>query len=213
MSVPPPGEGGESTGPYSPAEILRIHGQITLVCLFEGLNSQDTKEIAQNIWVTLLEKGLPGEAPAAARIRSFTRNFILRHRRQRRRLRFRETISLEDVPESSQPRVAPASVDSKVDLDRVRASLPEKEGRLLDLIRRGHKLWAAEALLEIPEGSRAYVAKRLVELARRKLGTGNLSLPTARTHFHRTARGTPKNPAARAKEEHRDGFDPTGRER
>jgi DNA-directed RNA polymerase specialized sigma24 family protein len=62
-------------------------------------------------------------------------------------------------------------------LDRIALVLPNRERKLLALIRHGYTLTEASKLLRIPSGSRDYCQNRLVSHARRELRRRRLRSP------------------------------------
>lgn len=154
--------------PCSDSDIGRISEVVLRLCLARGLPRPQAEDVVQEVWVWLLRAGLPPHARSPAWIAAVAANFVLRWRRASAVRRRREVSGLDRVEEPlSHPDFSGLEADEI--LDRVARVLPETERKLLLLIRQGHSLARAAAILKIPRGSRSYHHHRLLEFARREL--------------------------------------------
>jgi len=148
--------------------ISESYSRILTSCIYAGLRQSEADDIAQDIWLWLLRQGTPVLVVSMPWLSGVARNFILRYRRRSFRQKTREGRPLDTAPEPQTAETLPELEASEL-LDRVAAAVPEIEGRLLALIRRGHSLAEAARLLGIPRGSRAYYHQRLITCGRREL--------------------------------------------
>ncbi len=155
---------------YSEAAAAEIYSQILRVCLKAGIGRAESEDVAQDIWTWLLRTGSPPLALTAPWLSAVAQNYVLRFRRRSGRLRNREGVAIDAIPEP-----VCSSDTSRLEgnelLDRVAAVLPQPERNLLALIRSGHTVAGAAEILGIPRGSRAYHRARLVRLARDEMRT------------------------------------------
>jgi DNA-directed RNA polymerase specialized sigma24 family protein len=158
------------------------HEQISLVyhwiwtaCADAGLSRSDAQDVAQDLWLWLLTVNKLALASEKQWLSAVTQNFIRRRYRQLSRQRLREGTPISyDIAFTDQRQ----RIESNEMLTRFSRVLPEKERRILMLIRAGYTVAEAARALRIPRGSRAYFGDRLVELARRKIGArANHSIP------------------------------------
>jgi DNA-directed RNA polymerase specialized sigma24 family protein len=149
-------------------EVLRIYDQIARACRHAGLRSPDAADVAQDVWEWLLRTNNLQLAQEIPWLGAVAQNFIRRFWRRSHRRSFREGASLISTAE---PRCRDSAVglEGKEVLDRVSGALPERERKLLTLIRCGYTLAEAARVLKIPRGSRAYHGGRLVDYARREM--------------------------------------------
>jgi DNA-directed RNA polymerase specialized sigma24 family protein len=132
------------------------------------LSPADSEDLAQDIWMWMLRVGVPIAMIATPWLKAVVHNYILRFRRRDYSHRVREGRPLETVPEPAAGQQE-GLLESNELLDRVAALLPERERRLLALIRRGYSLPEASRVLGIPAGSRDYYQGRIVAYARRAM--------------------------------------------
>jgi len=162
----PTSAGPSTTRPlYSDEAALGIYATILRVCLKAGIPRAESEDIAQDIWTWLLASGTPTLALTAPWLSAVAQNYVLRYRRRTGRLRIREGVAIETIPEPGCPAEV-SRVEGREILDRTAAVLPPIERRLLELVRRGHSFAQAAEMLGIPRGSRAYHRARLVRVAR-----------------------------------------------
>ncbi len=171
-----PDEPEENGGPYAPETILRIYGQIRKACLFAGLSAPDAEDVAQEIWLFLLAGGSKVAVQAAPWIRCVAQNFIKRYWRRKSLSRRREGASLEELEEARSADCSRVGTEENDLLRRLEEALPALERRILTLVRSGHTVWEAGAILGIPAGSRTHFGVRLVRCARRLLKARQLRL-------------------------------------
>ncbi len=137
-------------------------------CLSAGLAPSEADDIAQDIWLWLLQEGSLIREVSVPWLAAVARNFVLRYRRRKYRRSTLEGCSLDACPEPRTQEVLP-ELEVEDLLDRVAAALPETERRMLALIRSGHSLADSGRLLGVPRGSQGYYQRRLVACARREL--------------------------------------------
>lgn len=153
---------------YSEEAAIEIYTQILRVCFKAGLGRAESEDVAQDIWTWLLRTGSPTLALTAPWLSAVAQNYVLRYRRRAGRLRVREGIAIDAIPEPGCPGEA-SRLESREVLDRMAAVLPRIERRLLALIRNGHTFAKAAEMVGIPRGSRAYYRARLVRFAREEM--------------------------------------------
>jgi DNA-directed RNA polymerase specialized sigma24 family protein len=154
---------------YSEEAAVEIYSQILRVCLKAGLGRAEAEDIAQDIWTWLLRSGSPSLARTAPWLSAVAQNYVLRFRRRAGRLRAREGVAIDAIPEPGCPGDAPARLEAREVLDRMAAILPQTERHLLALMRDGHTLASAARILGVPRGSRAFHRARLVRAAREEM--------------------------------------------
>ena len=150
---------------YSEEAAAQIYSRSLRVCVKAGLGRAESEDIAQDVWTWLLRTESPCLALTTPWLSAVAQNFVLRYRRRSGRLRAREGVAIDAIPEPGHPGDA-RRLESREVLDRIAAALPPIERRLLALIRAGHTLADAARLLGIPRGSRAFHRARLVQAAR-----------------------------------------------
>jgi DNA-directed RNA polymerase specialized sigma24 family protein len=163
--------GGEPDG-----WIRESYSRILASCVCAGLAPSEAEDIAQDIWLWLLQQ--PKTVPMSSKpwLGAVARNFIFRYRRRKYLHYAREGRPLDEAPEPRAPEALPKLETSEL-LDRVAAAAPDLEQRMLALIRGGYTLAESARLLGIPRGSRAYHHGRLVAFARHELGwTSNVPI-------------------------------------
>ncbi len=163
-----PSESSDARLHYSEEAALEIYSQILRVCLKAGLGRAESEDVAQDIWTWLLRTGSPTLALTAPWISAVAQNYVLRFRRREGRLRLREGVAIDAIPEPGCPGDT-ARLEGREVLDRMAAVLPRTERSLLALIRNGHTFARAAERLGIPRGSRAYYHARLVRFAREEM--------------------------------------------
>jgi len=163
---PRPRIDGDGT-PYSETAVGLIYARILRVCQRAGLPIADSEDLAQDVWEWLLRRNCPTAALAAPWLAAVVHNHLLRYRRYHGRLRAREGVRLDAVPEPGVS-VDTSDLESSDFLDQIATMLPLTERNLLLLLRKGHTLARAADLIGIPRGSRAYYSARLVTLARQR---------------------------------------------
>lgn len=163
---------------YPDQAIRDSFGRITKACLCAGLSLTDAEDLAQDIWMWILRTRAPISLVATPWLREVVHNYVRRFRQRSHYHLVREGQPLEAAPEprSWQPE---ARAEASELLDRVASLLPERERKLLVLIRRGYTLSEASRLLGIPPGSRDYRLGRVIACARRELRRKTV-LPTKR---------------------------------
>lgn len=159
-------------GALSTDEVLRVYDQIGRACAHAGLRFPDAEEVAQDIWEWLLRTNNVALAEEVPWLGAVAQNFIRRSWRRSHRHRFREGTPLDGTREPPTQQLI-REVETNDVFDRISATLPQRERRLLILIRSGHTLAEAARMLKIPRGSRAYYGRRLVEFARRQMQLRN----------------------------------------
>jgi len=168
VDAPPRKDSRDRSEAY-PEEAIRVsYGRITRACVCAGLSPMDADDVAQDIWMWMLRLGVPIAMVATPWLKGVVHNYVLRFRRKSYCRLVREGQPLEAAPEprASQPE---GRLESNDLLDRVASLLPERERKLLELIRRGYTLPEASRLLGIPPGSRDYCQGRVIACARREL--------------------------------------------
>lgn len=155
---------------YSEDAAAEIYSQILRVCLKAGIGRAESEDVAQDIWTWLLRTGSPTLALTAPWLTAVAQNYVLRFRRRSGRLRIREGVAIDAIPEP-ECSADTSRLEGNEVLDRVAAVLPQLERNLLALIRNGYTVAGAAEILGIPRGSRAYYSARLVRLARDEMRT------------------------------------------
>lgn len=151
--------------PYTDSAVAAIYSRVLHTCLASGLGMAESEDVAQDIWEWLLRMGSPVLALTAPWLGAVVHNHVLRYRRRAARLKAREGVCIEAVPEPGSL-LDTSGLEANEMLDRIASVLPKTERNLLTLIRKGHTLAKAAELLGIPRGSRAYYGGRLISLAR-----------------------------------------------
>jgi DNA-directed RNA polymerase specialized sigma24 family protein len=148
--TPPLGETSVATtfAPAAYARILRI-------CRFERLAISDAEDIAQDIWVWLIESGRSTEATSPRWLGAVTINYLRRRRRARSRRAARESHA------ARRPGAEFVDLETRLSFDEIERSLPRVEANLLRLVRGGSTFAEASRRLNIPRGSSDYYRKLL----------------------------------------------------
>lgn len=147
---------------------LRISGRITRACIHAGLAPADAEDVAQDIWEWLLRTGNVSLAQEIPWLGAVAQNYIRRFWRRSFRRSIRERAALVSAGQARFDEPA-KGLESKEVLDRLSAALPDRERKLLTLIRSGYSLAEAARALKIPRGSRSYYGDRLIDYARREV--------------------------------------------
>jgi DNA-directed RNA polymerase specialized sigma24 family protein len=147
---------------------LAITRRITRACLHAGLRPPDAEDVAQDIWEWLLRTGNVALAQEIPWLGAVAQNYIRRFWRRSFRQSVRERAALVGPPQQRFDEPA-KGLESKEVLDRVSAALPDRERKLLTLIRNGYSLAEAARALKIPRGSRSYYGGRVIAYARREV--------------------------------------------
>jgi DNA-directed RNA polymerase specialized sigma24 family protein len=168
----------QESGTLPAEQVLRIYDQIARACRHAGLRSPDAEDVAQDVWEWLLRTNNLALAQQIPWVGAVAQNFIRRFWRRSHRRSQREGASLVSAmePRSREPALG---LEGKEVLDRISTALPDRERKLLTLIRCGYTLAEAARVLRIPRGSRAYHGGRLIEYARREI---RRSAPSVRGH-------------------------------
>ncbi|MEP6769955.1 MAG: hypothetical protein ABJC61_14880 [Acidobacteriota bacterium] len=153
---------------YSEDAAAEICSQLLRVCLKSGIGRAESEDVSQDIWTWLLRTGSPTLALTAPWLSAVAQNYVLRFRRRSGRLRIREGVPIDAIPEPVCSADTSRLEGDEV-LDRVAAVLPQPERDLLALIRSGHTVARAAEILGIPRGSRAYYRARLVRRAQEEM--------------------------------------------
>lgn len=167
---PLPSKSADERASYSEESAVEIYSQIVRVCLKAGLGRAESEDVAQDIWTWLLRTGSPTLALTVPWLSAVAQNYVLRFRRRAGRLRVREGVAIEAIPDPRYPGDA-SELESREVLERMAAALPRTERNLLALIRDGHTFAKAAEMLGIPRGSGAYYRARLVRFAREEIAT------------------------------------------
>lgn len=144
---PQPGS-SETIAQTAYARILRI-------CGFAGLPVPDAEDVAQDIWVWLIETGRLGDASSLHWLGAVTINYVRRYRRARSRRTARESQALDGR------RPGDLDIETRISFDEIERCLPGLEASLLRLVRRGSTFAEASRRLQIPRGSSDYYRKLL----------------------------------------------------
>lgn len=147
---------------------LAISRRITRACLHAGLRPPDAEDVAQDIWEWLLRTGNVALAKEIPWLGAVAQNYIRRFWRRSFRQSVREQAALLN-PGQQRPAEPAEGLEAKDVLDRVSAALPDRERKLLTLIRNGYSLAEAARALKIPRGSRSYYGGRVIAYARREV--------------------------------------------
>lgn len=134
-----------------------IYSTIALACRYAGLKSPDSDDVAQDILVWLLESGRLESKACAPWLIGVAMNFIRRHRR-----RVSRRAASERAARCGSEQLDPdPALDALVFLDELQSRSPQRDRRLLTLMRDGWTLTEAARLTGIPEGSRQFYLRRL----------------------------------------------------
>jgi DNA-directed RNA polymerase specialized sigma24 family protein len=150
------GEPLDALAPAAYARILRI-------CRFERLPASDAEDVAQDIWVWLIESGRSQEATSPRWLAAVTINYVRRRRRDGWRRAAREN--------DAAGRRGSESIDPETlfSFDEMERRLPRLEARLLRLVREGATFAEASRRLSIPRGSSDYYRKMLYRQIAKRL--------------------------------------------
>lgn len=136
------------------------------MCSRAGLSPSDSLDLIQDVWVWLLKERRTHLALEAPWLSAVFHNFVRRRYRQTSRLAAREGSPLTSEPTA--PTDLPRIERDEV-LGLLSVRLPGTQRRLLALIRLGYTVAEATRILKIPRGTAAYLTRKLVERARRRL--------------------------------------------
>lgn len=159
--------GGFAEAPLSRNEIVLASRQIAAACTRAGLPRSDVEDLVQDGWAWLIADQKTSLAREPRWLGVVSANFIHRFWRRYANRRIREGEYLFATSAAASAEMG--EIESKEWLDHIAQLLPETERRILNLIRGGHTLAEATAILGVPRGSRAYIGGRLVRLARLEL--------------------------------------------
>ena len=98
-----PIESTEARPIYTEEAAADIYSQILRVCVKAGLGRAEAEDIAQDIWTWLLRSGSPSLALTAPWLSAVAQNYVLRFRRRAGRLRAREGVAIDAIPEPGCP--------------------------------------------------------------------------------------------------------------
>jgi hypothetical protein len=131
------------------------YARILRICRFEKLTSCDAEDVAQDIWVWLIETGRSAQATSPRWLAAVTINYVRRRRRDgwRRALRENEAAGRRDLESMDR--------ETLFSFDEIEQGLPRLEASLLHLVRRGATFAEASRRLRIPRGSSDYYRKLL----------------------------------------------------
>jgi len=145
---PAPGEPVDAFAPSAYSRILRI-------CSFARLPFSDAEDVAQDIWVWLIETGRSAEAASPRWLGAVTINYVKRRRRDQSRRAARESHA------AGRPAGEPVDLETRLSFDEIERCLPGVEASLLHLVRAGATFAEASRRLRIPRGSSDYYRKLL----------------------------------------------------
>lgn len=129
--------------------------RILRVCTFARLSLCDAEDVAQDIWVWLLESGRSAEAMNPRWIAAVTLNYVRRLRRAQFRRAARESRAC------SSPDSEATDVETRISFDEIECCLRGLERGMLRLVRQGATFAEASRRLRIPRGSSDYYRKLL----------------------------------------------------
>jgi DNA-directed RNA polymerase specialized sigma24 family protein len=152
---------GEGTDPSSAGRTCEIYARILRGCAAAGLAPADAQDVAQEIFVWLVQSGRSPTAAEPSWNSVVVRNYIHRYWRRRAVRRARESRAAYDQT-SGPPPDAARSIEARLVLDKLGRNLPLVEARLLRLIRDGCTFAEAVRSLGVPRGSWSYFKRRLV---------------------------------------------------
>lgn len=145
-----------------------LTGQMLRTCVLAGLTRQDAEDVAQDIWVWLVESNSLAMITLAPWVSAVLENFILRFRRRRWRTNRLFVTSDEPYSDCSASRTTePAATEAKLFLERLAARLPARERRLLENMKAGDRLSEAARRAGIVHGSEQCHLGRIRDWARR----------------------------------------------
>lgn len=148
LDDPSPREPVDAFAPSAYSRILRI-------CSFARLPFSDAEDIAQDIWVWLIETGRSAEAASPQWLAAVTINYVKRRRRDQSRRAARESHA------AARPAGEPVDLETRLSFDEIERCLPGVEASLLHLVRAGATFAEASRRLRIPRGSSDYYRKHL----------------------------------------------------
>jgi DNA-directed RNA polymerase specialized sigma24 family protein len=140
----------------SPADGLAsaAYARILRVCSFARLPASDAEDIAQDIWVWLIESGRSPEAVSPHWLAGVTLNYVRRYwRAQSRRVARESRAGSGPNPD--------LDIETRISFDEIERGLPGLESSLLRLLRGGATFAEASRRLRIPRGSSDYYRKLL----------------------------------------------------
>lgn len=159
---PFPGRAARATPPVRASDtkaeegpsLTAAHDRILHVCSRAHLPATDAQDVAQDVWLWLIESGRSAEAASLPWLGGVAVNFVRRHWRARSRRIERESRATDD-------RAGSVDFETRLSFDEMERRLPDREAQLLRLLRRGASFSEASKLLRIPRGSHDYYRKRL----------------------------------------------------
>jgi len=183
------GAGGHE--PNDPEVLERAYASILRACSFAGLAGPEADDVAQDLFLWLVQSGLLAAAVSAPWVAGSTRNFIRRYWRARLVRNQRETRGAVELAIRRWGSEGVDDIDARLSFDRMERELPLVEAKLLHLVRRGLAFQEAGAALGIPHGSHNFFRRRLMTHLAEGLKSGavaqnrpsrrrNLRAPTAK---------------------------------
>jgi DNA-directed RNA polymerase specialized sigma24 family protein len=153
-SAPPPARDHGFDAAPNPS-LAAAHARILRVCSRARLPATDAQDVAQDVWLWLIESGRSAEAASLPWLGGVAVNFVRRHWRARYRRIERESRALAGRGSES------VDFETRLSFDEMERRLPEREAQLLRLLRLGASFSEASNRLRIPRGSHDYYRKRL----------------------------------------------------
>jgi DNA-directed RNA polymerase specialized sigma24 family protein len=151
----PPALGPKSCNESPDPSLAAAQDWILRVCRRAHLPAPDAQDLAQDVWLWLIESGRSAEAASLPWLGGVAVNFVRRHWRARSRRIERESRGLAGRGSES------VDFETRLSLDEMERRLPEREAKLLRLLRLGASFSEASNRLRIPRGSHDYYRKRL----------------------------------------------------
>jgi DNA-directed RNA polymerase specialized sigma24 family protein len=136
------------------ARASAAYGRILRVCSFARLPAADAEDIAQDIWVWLIETGRSPEEVSPHWLAGVAINYVRRYWRAQSRRLARESSA------GSGPHFD-LDIETRISFDEIERGLPGLESSLLRLLRGGATFAEASRRLRIPRGSSDYYRKLL----------------------------------------------------
>jgi DNA-directed RNA polymerase specialized sigma24 family protein len=135
------------------------YAKILRVSIVAGLTPTDAQDIAQDIWLWLLQTGQLSEATSLPWVGAVAVNYIRRYWRARMRRDSREKEAAATMHRGRD--FDSTHFELLLSFDEIERALPDREGKLLNLVRLGATFAEAARALGIPRGSQDYYRKTL----------------------------------------------------
>jgi DNA-directed RNA polymerase specialized sigma24 family protein len=160
-ALPREGSGGRACQD-SPTGIHEEYAGVLRACRFAGLTTFEAEDVAQDIFLWLLQRRLLIVAPDPPWLAAVIQNFIRRYRHEKGVRQARESRAAAEAAIFPRRGDSADSLRLHLSIDEIERHLPKTEARLLRLVRQGCSLAEGAKRLGIPRGSHSFFRKRLI---------------------------------------------------